>query len=78
MNMRKSMLLTGLLVAAITASLVASSVVLFADSADADRGDKIKEKIKKALDKVKERTGRGGHGPVGDPPGGGGGDYPQG
>ena len=55
-----------------TVSLVASSVVIFADSADADRGDRIKEKIKKALDKIEERTGRGGHGPVGDPPGGGG------
>ncbi len=69
-------ILIGLLVTAMTVSLVTSSVVFLADSADADRDDKIKEKvsekIKKALDKIKERTGNGGHGPVGDPPGGGG------
>jgi hypothetical protein len=35
---------------------------LFADSADADRDDKVKEKIKKAFEKVKERIGRDGGG----------------
>jgi len=47
--MNKSTLLTVLLVTAITASLVGSTVLIFADSADADRGDKIKEKIKRAF-----------------------------
>jgi uncharacterized membrane protein len=56
--MRKSTLLTVRLVTTITASLVASS-------ADADRGDKIKEKIKKAFEKVKEKRGGGGTGPGG-------------
>ena len=62
MNKSTSVILTALLVTAVAASLVASSVVFFADSADADRGDKIKEKVKKALDKVKERIGRDGGG----------------
>lgn len=67
------MLLTVLLVTAITASLVASSVVFFAESADADRGDKIKEKVKKIIEKIKEKRGKGGgdH-PDRDPPGSGG------
>jgi NTP pyrophosphatase (non-canonical NTP hydrolase) len=42
--------------------LVASSVVFFADSVDADRGDKIKEKVKKIIEKIKEKRGRGGGG----------------
>ena len=55
------MLVTVLLVTAITASLVASSVAFIADSADTDRSDKIKEKVKGILDKVIERIGWGGH-----------------
>ncbi|MGB7632496.1 MAG: hypothetical protein WBL68_02105 [Nitrososphaeraceae archaeon] len=61
MNKSASMLVTVLLVTAITASLVASSVAFIADSADADRSDKIKEKVKGILDKVIERIGGGGH-----------------
>jgi hypothetical protein len=38
---------------AITASLVASSVLVFADSADAKHGDKIKEKVKELKSKIK-------------------------
>lgn len=62
------MLLTGLLVGAITASLVASSVVLFAGSADADRGDKVKNLVKKIMEKVKERRGSGDDPPSGSHP----------
>ena len=61
MNKSASMLVAVLLVTAITASLVASSVAFIADSADADRSDKIKEKAKGILDKVIERIGGGGH-----------------
>ena len=49
-----------------------SSVVFFADSADADRGDKFKEKVKKIIEKIKEKRGRGRDGPDRDPPGSGG------
>jgi hypothetical protein len=49
LNMDRLTLLTGLLVTSITASLVTSSVAFVTDSADADRGDKIKEKIKKII-----------------------------
>ena len=62
MNKSTSTLLTVLFVGAVTASLVASSVVFFVDSADADCGDKIKEKVKKVLDKIKERRSGDDHG----------------
>ena len=49
------------LVTVVATSLVASSVVFVAGPADADLGDKIKEKVKKVFDKIKERRGGGGH-----------------
>ncbi len=69
MNKSTSVILTALLVTGVAASLVASSVVFLADSADADRGDKIKGKVKKALEKIKERIGWGGGGDGSDNPG---------
>lgn len=59
-----------LLVTAITASLVGSTVLIFADSADADR-DSIKKKIAEKKVEAKKRISEargGGHGPGGDPP----------
>ena len=47
-------------VTAVTASLVASPVAFIADSADADRSDKIKEKVKKLIEKIKEKRSNGG------------------
>ena len=45
MNKSTSMLVTVLLVTAMAAASVASSVAFIVDSADLNRGDKIKEKI---------------------------------
>jgi len=58
--MNKSTLLTVPFVTAVTASLVASPVAFIADSADADRSDKIKEKVKKLIEKIKEKRSNGG------------------
>lgn len=63
MSKINSTLLMAALVTVVATSLVASSVVFVAGPADADLGDKIKEKIKKVFDKIKERRGGGGDGP---------------